>query len=137
MIGSMTNASTCNSSSVIAVYWPSRCADISEIDYSHTNIGRVQYFLKHQATFCGSGEIAKRSEHIFAYVAWNQHHLHPEWFGISANVCLIMYESLSMCSFKPVQQIHALCAHCELDIEIDGLKENVFVAIPVPMKFSL
>ena len=133
VIGSVMNATSCNSSSVITAYWPSRGNDLSKTDDSRMRVGRVQYFCKHRASFCDSDT----SEHIFAYVAWKQKHPHEEWLGISATVCLNMDEAPSMCSFIPVQRIHAVCAHCVLDVDIHGLKENVFIAVPVPMKLSL
>lgn len=137
VIGSVMNATSSNSSSVIMAYWPTRGSVLSNIDYSRMKVGRVQYFIRHQAIFVDSDGSIKESQHIFACVSWKQSHPHLDWFGISATVCLNMNEAFSMCSFLPVQRIHAVCAHSILDIEINGPKENVFIAVPVPMKFSL
>ena len=139
VIGSVMNATSCNSSSVIMAYWPSRGNVLSNIDYSRMKVGRVQYFIRHQAVLYDSESDSNinESEHVFAYVSWKQNHPHLDWFGISATVCLDMNETFSMCSFLPVQRVHAVCAHSILDVEINGLKENVFIAVPIPMKFSL
>ena len=80
---------------------------------------------------------AKESEHIFAYVKWKQSHPHHDWFGISATVCVNMNEAFSMCSFLPVQRISSVCAFSVLDVDINGFTESVFVAVPIPIKFSL
>lgn len=130
------NATSSNSSSVIAAYWPSRGNDLSTVNHSCLSIGRVQYFCKHKATFIDSGKV-KHCEHILAYVTWKQKHPREEWFGISATVCVDMDDAPSVCCFIPVQRIHAVCAHCVIDMDICGLKETVFIAVPIPMKFSI
>ena len=134
VIGSVMNATSAKSSLVVMAYWPSRGNQLSNIDYSRMNVGVVQYFFKHRTKSYISGGQVKESEHIFAYVKWKQSHPHQDWFGISATVCLNMNEAFSMCSFLPVQRI---CAFCVLDVDINGITENVFVAVPVPIKFSL
>ena len=133
VIGSMMNAASCNSSSVIMAYWPSGGNDLSNIDYSRMHVGEVQYFCKHKVIFSDSDTI----EHILAYVCWKQKHPHQEWYGISATVCFNMNEPPSMCSFIPIQRVHSVCGYCVLDVDIHGLKEHVFIAVPVPLKFSL
>ena len=136
VIGSTMNAASCNSSSVISAYWKSTNTTLSNIDSTRLRIGRVNHFLKHQCRLSDASGI-KRSEHIFAYVSWNQQHPHADWFGISATVCLNMHDPPSMCSFIPIQRIHAVCAHCVLDVDIHGMTERLFVAVPIPMKFCL
>lgn len=48
-----------------------------------------------------------------------------------------MHEPPSVCSFIPVQQIHSVCVHSIVDVEINSLHEKVFIAVPVPVKFYL
>lgn len=134
VVGSVMNATSCNSSSVITAYWPSRGNDLSNIDYFRPSVGRVQYFVKHQVKF---GDSYNGTEHIFAYVSWKQKHPHQDWYGISATVCLNMNEPPSICSFIPIQRIRSVCAYSLLDTDIAGLKECVFVAVPVSLKMSL
>ena len=111
---------------------------VSTIDYSRKRIGIVQYYLRHSIIIRkvdGTDEHAV--EHIFACVIWKQRHPNEEWFGISATICLNSNEPSSMCTYIPIQRIHDLCAHCSLKLNIRGYNESVFVAVPIPLKYSL
>ena len=125
VIGSTLNAASSNSSSVILAYWPTQGNELSSIDY-----------CKHQVAFTVSGNTTTHSEHIFTYASWKQRHRHEEWYGISATVALNINELPSMCNFIPVQRIYSVCAHTNLHTSIHGL-ENIFVSIPVLLKFSM
>jgi len=138
LIGSVMNATSCNSCSVIVAYWPSRGDTLSNITYSHKSVGVVQYFIKHQAKLKDSDASETFSvQHIFAYVIWKQEHIQKDWFGISATVSQTINEAPSMCSFLPVQRINAVCAYCTLNINFDELTEEVFITIPLTTKFFL
>ena len=137
VIGSTMNAASSNSSSVIMAYWPAQGNDLSSIDYSRMRIGTVHYYRRQRVVLTVSGDTVTRSEHILAYVSWKQRHPHEEWYGISATVALNINEPLSMCNFIPVQRIHSLCAHGNLDTTMHGHEENVSISIPVPLKFVM
>ena len=127
-------------SSVIMAYWPGRGndLDVHGIDYSRMRVGVVQYFFQHSVTMTltASSE-AHKLNHIFAYVAWKQRHPNEDIFGTSATLCFNMYEQESPCAFLPVQRIACRCAHATLPIQIGVVNENLCVACPIPMKYSL
>lgn len=137
LMGSVLNRSSCTSSSVIAAFWPGNSSDLSTIDYSRKRIGVVQYYLRHSIIFKQIDGTDEHVEHIFACVIWKQQHANAEWFGISATICLNSNEPSSMCSYIPIQRIHDLCAHCLLELNVLGYNETVFVAVPIPLKYSL
>lgn len=136
IIGSVMNATSCNSSSVIAAYWPSKGNNLSDITYSYKNVGIVQHYIKHEAKLRDNSNTEVFSvEHIFAYIIWKQQHVQKDWFGISATVTQTINEAPSMTSFLSVQRINAVCAYCTLNISFDELTEEVFVAIPLTTNF--
>ena len=138
LIGSVMNATSCNSCSVIVAYWPSKGNTLSNITYSYRNVGVVQYYIKHQAKLKDTDVSAAFSdEHIFAYVLWKQEHTQKHWFGISAIVSQTINEAPSMCSFLPVQRVNAVCAYCTLNTSFDELTEEIFITIPLTTKFFL
>ena len=138
LIGSVMNATSSNSSFVIAAYWPSSGHNLSSIDYgARMKIGTVQYFCKNQTTVCTSDNVKHNYEHVLAYVCWKQRHPHEEWYGISATVCVNMHEPPSVASFIPVQRINSVCVYSVVDTEIDSLLETVFIAVPIPAKLCL
>ena len=137
LMGSVLNASSCASSSVIMAYWPVNSSTLDNIDYSHKRIGIVQYYFRHKIVLQQADGSCKYEEHIFAYVIWKQRHPNEAWFGISATVCLDLNEPNTMCNYIPIQRIHDLCAHCLLKLNIAGFEETVFVAIPISLKYAL
>ena len=94
MIGSVYNAVSANSSSVVMAYWPGRGDDLSSIDYAHMRVGTAQYFFKHHAVICSPEDASLKQDIdlIFACVYWKQKHPNQEWFGNSATVCFNMFE---------------------------------------------
>ena len=84
-----------------------------------------------------SDNVTEIYEHVLAYVCWKQRHPSEDWYGISATVCVNMNEPPSTWSLIPVQRIHSICVHSVVDVEIAGLGEKVFIAVPIPVKFSL
>ena len=136
LIGSEMNA-TSSCSSVIMAYWPSKGDDLSTIDYGERMaVGTVQYFCKHRVTLVNSDNHEEDYEHVLAYVSWKQRHPHSDWYGISATVTINMYEFTSWSSFIPVQRIHCVCAHSVLEVDIHGVHESVFIAVPIPFKLT-
>ena len=107
---------------------PSKGITLSDITYSHKNVGIVQYYIT---------EVVLNAKHIFAYVAWKQQHGQKDWFGISATVSEILNEAPSMTSFLPIQRINAVCAYCTLIVNFYEITEEVFVAIPLTTNFFL
>ena len=132
-----------NASSVIMAYWPGQGDDLSTINYaSRMRVGVVQYYIKHtiSLTYVYSTPEESRTyhfDHVFARVAWKQKHPNEDHFGISATVCFDLFESSNACTFLPVQRISCRCAHAVLPIEIAHITENLFVACPLPIKYSL
>lgn len=139
LIGSVMNSRSAKSSSVISAYWPTTMREVqTPIDYSaRIRVGTVQHFCQHKIVLCTADNDKLNCEHILAYVKWNRRHAHEDWYGVSATVCESMCEADSPCSFIPVQRIHAICAHCLLNTKIHTIYENVFIAIPIPTKFSI
>ena len=138
LIGSVLNGASTVCSSVVMAYWPGRGDNVFNIDYSRMRVGVVQYFFKHSVVlYNGQTSTKHRMEHFFACIYWKERHPREDWFGISATVCVNMFEPLSTCNFVPVQRIASKCAHCVLDVDFCGTKETVFVACPIPIKYCL
>ena len=132
LIGSVMNSRSSNSSAVISAYWPARGHDISSTDYGkRMRVGVIQYFCKHQVTMHTDGEV-KDCEHEL----WKQQHPHEDHYGFSAAVCVNVFETPSVCNL-PVQRIHSICAHSTVGVAIQGIHENLFIAVPIPMRFCL
>jgi len=91
---------------------------------------------KHRIIASMPGKQQQEYEHTLAYVKWYQSHPNSDFYGSSAIVCKNTHKEGSSCSFIPVQRIHAVCAYCELDIEIANVLEDVLIAIPLPAKFG-
>ena len=49
-IGSVMNATSNRSASIIMAFWPYRYGVIRNINYSNLHVGSVHYFCKHQIT---------------------------------------------------------------------------------------
>lgn len=137
LLGSVLNAASSISSSIVMAYWPGRGDDLSAIDYSRMRVGVVQFYFKHSIVLYDEQQRKKNLEHIFACVYWKQKHPREDWFGISATVCVNMFEPLSACNFIPIQRINKKCAHCVIDVDFFGTVESVFIACPLPFKYSL
>jgi len=137
LIGSVLNSRCSNSSAIICAHWPETVNDVQTNDYNiKPRIGRVEYFCKHRIIASMPGKQQQEYEHILAYVKWYQSHPNSDFYGSSAIVCKNTHKEGSSCSFIPVQRIHAVCAYCELDIEIANVLEDVLIAIPLPAKFG-
>ena len=116
-------------------FWPGYGSTLTGIDYSRMTVGVVQYFIKHTISL---KDVANDIEHVFAYVKWKKKHEEVDYYGISASVCVNDCEPYSICNFIPVQRIAAKCAFCLIKLKCrNGIEELVFVACPVPIKFSI
>ena len=138
LIGSVLSGASAKSSSVIMSYWPGNGSDLSSIDYSRMRVGVVQFFLRSSVVVLNeqsTDELVLKQ--VFAYTLWKQRHPQEDWFGISATVCVNMFESVSMCSYVPVERIASKCAHSVLEVDFGHIKHSVFVACPLPIKYCL
>ena len=140
VIGSNKPGPNSRSSSVVMAYWPSR-EDLTG-GSEQLNVGEVQLYIKHSIKIRQQPSCDPQTEcYAFAYVNWRKLHQHCNWFGVSARVCIDSFEQPSAFCFVPVQRIYARCAYAELPISFpleDGLTqvETVFVACPIPVKYS-
>lgn len=109
------------------------------INHDRTRVGIVQHYLRHKITFGDEGaeDGVKQVEHVLACVKWKQFHPQLDRFGISATVCVDMFELPGACSIIPVQRIAYRCAHAVLPINFGEFTETVFVACSVPSKHSM
>lgn len=138
IFGSVLSGASARTSSVIMAFWPGTGNDLSTIDYLRMRVGIIQYYFNHSFELRNRQTSAiLKSEQVFACTYWKQRHPQEEWFGMSSTVCLNVFEPVSMCSFMPVERIANKCAHCVADIDFDGTKQTVFVAISLPVKFCL
>ena len=64
----------------------------------------ILYIYKHEVKFSTSDEVKCTYDHILAYVRWKQKHPHEDYYGISATVCVNIYEPSSVCSIIPVHR---------------------------------
>ena len=132
------------SSSIVMANWPSTGNILSTLTSEQMNVGEVQYYIKHSIkTVQYPTSTPKNETYIFAYVHWKKLHQHQNWFGVSAKVCLAdgLFEDPDACCFMPVQRIYARCAHSEMPVQFpieNGTQlETVFVACPLPLKYSV
>ena len=137
MVGSVLNARSCNSASVIMAYWPVADGPITNMDTTRLRVGTVLYYTKFHVTFSTDSNDSSVCEYVCAYVKWRRQHPRESWFGVSAVVSSVEFHSGSMYSFLPVQRIHAIGAHCTTKLNISGHEETVFVSVPVGLRLSI
>ena len=131
IIGSKLHGRSGQSSSVIAAFWPTIGQNIEDFDHARASIGKVQYFIQHTVTILDHTNVSKIQRYTLAYVSWMNYHHDNSMFGISATVCATSTKELCACSFIPALRISAKCATCTIKIC------TVFVACPIPLKFSI
>ena len=142
IIGSIRPGTNAKCSSVIMAYWPGRGNDLRMIDMTYALVG-VIYFIKHSVVFYKDGSSDTQTEtvqHVFCYLSWKQVHPNRDCFGSSAQVCSNLSEIPDMCSIMPVQRIAYRCAHAHASLRVtfaDNYEETVFIACPIPIKYSL
>lgn len=136
LIGSSAPGPNNKNSSVIMAYWSKSGCSLNEIDYNRMQVGIVQYFISHTQSFLEESEV-REEEHIFACVRWKEQHPHYDWFGISATVCVNSNTSDSPFVLLPVQRIACRCATIVMPVDFGTLTETVFIACPIPLRYSL
>lgn len=134
IIGSCLPGPNNKAASTVMAYWP-RCGDFTSIS-GRMQVGVVQYFLQYETTIVDNTELQKVL-HLFAYVEWKQRHPNFDWFGISATVCINMFENSSSSNFIPVQRIACRCTHVLAPIDFPNIRETVFIASPIPIRYSM
>ena len=109
IIGSVSSSN--KKASVIGAYWPSKGSTLSNINYTHLQIGTIQYFLEHKITLKDDSDTSVELCHLFCYVKWSVSHPQRNWFGASAIVTNLSQEADFPLMFMPVQRIVCRCAH--------------------------
>lgn len=138
IIGSTKRGCNSISSSVIMAYWPGSRSSLQSIDYSRMRVGIIQYFFQHSVTLATSiNSKPETCSHLFCYVFWKKLHPHGDWCGASATISTDLFETPAACSFLPVQRIGARCAYATLPMDFVTHKESVFIACPIPVKYSM
>ena len=137
IVGSAKKGQNSHSSSVVMCYWPGTGDNLEVIDYGRMRVGVVQQYLKHTIKLQTSCGTVKQLSHILCYVHWKKLHPHAAWYGISATVSTDITEPPDACCFMPVQRIACRCAHAKLLVDFRTHKETVFLAIPIPLKYSI
>ena len=132
----MPGSNTCQSSSVIAAYWPGSGSSLRSADYTQKRIGVVQYFIHHSVEFYvhHAGGETEKLQHLFCYVYWKKQHPNANWFGISAVVCDDCFESPEACCFIPIQRITNKCAFAKQNVKLDSYEDSVFVFLLVQFR---
>lgn len=93
--------------------------------------------MKHTLSYHTTNEEIKKEEHIFAYVRWKELHPYHDFYGVSATVCVNMFQPFNSCCFLPVQRIACRCAYAIMPVKLNDTIETVFIACPIPFKYSL
>lgn len=137
MVGSAKPGANAECSSVIMAYWPGQGSSMQSIDSSIPRVGEIMYFIKHSVIFVNDDLTTETVEHLFCYVNWKQIHPHRDWYGVSAQVCSILNEVPDTCCIMPAQRIAYRCAHVKLSVEFPEYEETVYIACPIPLKYSL
>ena len=121
------------SGSVIMAYWAGNGSYINNINYSTCGVGVIQHFLKHSIKFAGDSTCT----FILCYIKWKQ--LHPcfDFYGKSTIVSSTLNEVPGLCCYMPLQRIAFRCASGEMYVDLGEIREIVFVASPVAMKFCI
>ena len=122
------------SGEVVMAYWPGIGNSLSDIDYSTCRVGIVNYFLNHTIKLDNN---EKNRSHLFCYITWKQRHPMSNWFGKSAIVSSTLNEIKNGCCYMPIQRMAFRCASGELAVDFEGMREHVFVASPVSIKFCI
>ena len=136
IIGSIMRGPNCHSSSVVAAFWPGSGDSLSAIDYTQKRVGVIQFFLTNTLELSSEDGAIQKLEHMFAYVRWMKLHPDSNWFGQSAIVSIDIMELPDACCFMPIQRIANVCAHARIPIEFTSHTETVFIACPLPLKYS-
>lgn len=138
IVGSVKRGCNSATSAVIMAYWPGSGHSLQSIDYGRMRVGVVQYFLQHSVIVCdGEHSSSETLSHLLCYIHWKQIHPHADWCGISATVCSDLFETPDACCFMPVQRIGFRCAYAKLPMKFPTHEETVFVACPIPLKYSI
>ena len=119
---------------VVMAYWPGTGNSLGDIDYSTCRVGIVNYFLEHTIKLDNN---QNNRSHLFCYITWKQRHPMSNWFGKSAIVSSTLNEVENRCSYMPIQRIAFRCASGELAVDFENMREHVFVASPVSIKFCI
>lgn len=136
LVGSDMRGSNSHSSSVITAFWPSRGNCLNNI--GRKNVGVIQYFMRHSYSYStDENSEVKLDEHILAHVRWKEIHPCYDYYGISATVCVDLFEPLNSCCFIPVQRIASRCAYVTMPVNLNNVTETVFIACPIPFKYSV
>ena len=76
--------------------------------------------------------------HIFCVIEWYMKHLHKNYFGSSAVMCIPLTYSAAPCQLMVIQRISSCCAHSKLDVTIlHHTSEQVMVAIPIKLNYCI
>ena len=99
-------------------------------------VGCITKLIKHKVTVRTSVSI-KEQYHLFCAIDWYVRHARDDWYGFSAIVCNNFTYSENDCSYMPIQRILNRCAFGKVQVDFSPgqLKENVFVAIPIMLKY--
>ena len=121
-------------SSVITAFWPTESFN-SELSRD-LQIGTIQKFIKHAIKVRENNQITQKM-HIFCMLEWNIRHRNAERYGSSVVVCMPFTYCSGACQYMPIQRIAHHCAHGKLNVTFSRIPEEVVVAIPINLKFSL
>lgn len=134
-----TTSSTGERSSVIMAIWPTE----SLMDNRSLQVGCIKKIIRHSVKIYSTCTVDNTSveekHHIFCFIDWYIKHSQENWYGASAKVCNNIKYADSDCSFMPIQRIAHRCAYGKLNVTIPPRhsKEEIFIAIPVDLKYSL
>lgn len=123
-----------STSSVITAFWPIESLN-SELTHE-LQIGAIQKFIKHTIKVKENNQVTEKV-HIFCVLEWYIRHRNAEHYGTSAIVCMPITYCNGACQYMPVQRIAHHCACGKLNVTFNRIPEEVMVAIPINLKFSL
>ena len=108
-------------------------------------IGEIQHFLKIPITFhppLQEPTVAhvhtNNLEVTIAFVHWFRHHpTYRDWYGSSFTVCeSVLPKIVNQYSYLPVHRVLGRCAHITMEVDFEGVKEEVLVASHLPIRLT-
>lgn len=136
MAGEIFTTSSSGERSSVITAWPAE----SLTDTTSLQVGHIKKIIKHVVKVYSGVDNTHEEEkhHVFCFVDWYIKHSQENWYGASAKVCTNITYADSACSYMPIQRIAHRCAYGKLNVTISQhSNEEIFVAIPIDLKYSL
>ena len=129
-----TTSSSAERSSVITAIWPTE----SLTDNRNLQVGCIKKFINHAVkVYSGIGNTSVEEKHHIFVLFTSSTAKKTGMDGVSAKVFNNITYAKSACSYMPIQRIAHECAYGKLNVTIPPQHLELFIAIPIELKYSL